>query len=399
VGLNDTQVKRLVPREDRYEVLDGDGLYLRVFPSGVKSWIFRYNFEKAPRRMTLGKYPTMGLAEARKMHRLAMDDVEKGIDPGKAAQAARIEQLEAPTFKALLDEFWDQELRLCKTADERRRLVDRDATPVWGDRKVAGIKRRDVVLLVDSVRKRAPITANRLLGVLSRMFAFAAERGIIEDSPATKIKRPSERPRERVLSDEEIRLFWEGLDKVDVYPTTKLALRFVLVTGQRAGEVTGLPWAEVDGEWWGLPPDRMKEGKAHRVPLSPLALEILNESRNYSNDSGFVFTSSSRSRGEGHITPNTISRGLQRHLPELGITVPFVPHDLRRTVRTKLAEIGVEDAVAEKVLGHQLQGVLKVYNRHTYDQEKMAALLLWERRLREILWPEKKSAGKVIRIR
>lgn len=399
MGLIDLQLKRLTPREERFEVGDGKGLYVRVAPSGTKSWIFRYLFDGIPRRMTLGRYPSMSLAEAREAHGKALADVERGVDPGAVAMAGRRARKAAPTFADLLEEFWDRELKLSKTAPERRRLVDKDVIPVWGYRKVADIKRRDIVVLLDEVRERAPITANRLLGVLARMFSFAAERGIIEDSPATRIRRPSEKPRERVLTDEEIRLFWEGLDKLDAYPTTKLALKFILVTGQRAGEVTGLPWNEIEEDWWGLPPERMKEGRAHRVPLTPLALEILEEASQYDDGSGFVFTSASGKNTKGHITPNTLSRGLQRHLPEFGIKDPFTPHDLRRTLRTRLAEIGIDDVTAEKVLGHQLQGVLKIYNRHHYNQEKRAALLAWERKLCRILGIEVKEASKVVNLR
>lgn len=399
MGLTDLQVKRFGPREKLYEEGDGKGLYLRVLPSGLKTWIFRYVFEGNRRRMVLGRYPTVSLAEAREVHGKALADVERGVDPGAKALEAKRARKAAPTFADLLEEFWDRELKQCKTAAERRRLVEKDAIPAWGHRKVVDIKRRDIVVLLDDVRERAPITANRLLGVLVRMFAFAAERGIIEDSPATRIRRLSEKPRERVLTDAEIRLFWHGLDKLDSYPTTKLALKFILVTGQRSGEVTGLPWDEIEEDWWGLPPERMKEGRAHRVPLTPLALEILEEARQYDDGSGFVFTSASGKNTKGHITPLTLSSGLQRHLPELGIENPFTPHDLRRTVRTRLAEIGIDDVTAEKVLGHQLQGVLKIYNRHHYNQEKRAALVAWEHRLCRILGIEAREPGKVVNLR
>lgn len=399
MGLTDLQVKRFGPREKLYEEGDGKGLYLRVLPSGLKTWIFRYVFEGNRRRMVLGRYPTVSLAEAREVHGKALADVERGVDPGAKALEVKRARKAAPTFADLLEEFWDRELKHCKTCAERRRLVEKDAIPAWGHRKVVDIKRRDIVVLLDGVRDRAPITANRLLGVLVRMFAFAAERGIIEDSPATRIRRPSEKPRERVLTDAEIRLFWHGLDKLDSYPTTKLALKFILVTGQRSGEVTGLPWDEIEDDWWGLPPERMKEGRAHRVPLTPLALEILEEARQYDDGSGFVFTSASGRSSKGHITPLTLSSGLQRHLPELGIENPFTPHDLRRTVRTRLAEIGIDDVTAEKVLGHQLQGVLKIYNRHHYNQEKRAALVAWERRLCRIVGIEVKEPGKVVNLR
>lgn len=284
-----------------------------------------------------------------------------------------------------------------KSGPERKRLVEKDALPAWRTKKAKDITRRDIVVLMDEVRDRAPVTANRLLGVLARMFNFAAERGIIEDSPATRIRRPSEAPRTRVLDDDELRQFWNGLEKVDVYPTTRLALRLILLTGQRPGEVTGMTWDEIEGELWTIPAERMKGGQEHRVPLLPLSMEVIEEARRYSGDRPFVFTSSHKER-RVPITVHSLSRGVNRHREEMGIKGHFTPHDLRRTVRTRLAEIGIDDVVAEKVLGHQLQGILKVYNRHGYDQEKRSALTAWENRLRRILGMEVET-GKVVNLR
>jgi len=398
MALTDLQVKRLIPRESRFEVLDGKGLAVRVNPSGKRTWIFRYLFEGIPRRMTLGPYPSMSLAEAREAHGKALADVERGIDPGAVAQDAKRARKAAPTFKDLLDEFWERELEATKSGPERKRLVEKDALPAWRVKKAKDITRRDIVVLMDEVRERAPVTANRLLGVLARMFNFAAERGIIENSPATNIRRPSEAPRVRVLNDDELRSFWNGLEAVDVFPATCLALRMILLTGQRPGEVTGMTWEEVKGEWWNIPAERMKGGQEHRVPLTGLALEMIDEARRYSGERPYVFASSHK-EGRVPITVHSLSRGVLRHREEMGIREHYTPHDLRRTCRTRLAEIGIDDVVAEKVLGHQLQGILKVYNRHSYDAEKRVALIAWENRLRRNLVLEVEGAGKVINLR
>lgn len=397
MALTDLQVKRLVPRESRFEVLDGKGLAIRVFPTGKRTWVFRYLFEGVPRRMTLGAYPAMSLAEAREAHGKALADVERGTDPGAQALNAKRARKAAPTFQDLLEELWDVELKHKKSGAETKRLLAKDVVPAWGRRRVQDITRRDVVLLLDEIRDRAPVTANRVHGALGRAFNFAAERGIIVDSPCTRIRKPVEKPRERVLTDEEIRAFWRGLDAVDIYPTTRLALRLVLVTGQRPGEAAGMAWEEINGDWWTIPAGRMKNGIEHRVPLAGLAHEVVEEARRHSEGKQHVFASSHKG-GAAPITVRSLARSVTRHREEMGIETPFVPHDLRRTVRTRLAEIGIDDVVAEKVLGHQLQGILKVYNRHGYDQEKRAALMAWENRLRRILGMEV-EAGKVINLR
>ncbi|MCK9362174.1 MAG: tyrosine-type recombinase/integrase [Syntrophales bacterium] len=402
MGLTDLQIKKLKPMEKRYEVTDAKGLSIRIKPTGGKSWFFRYMFEGAPRIMTLGEYPGIPLEEARKRHNQAIMDVQQGIDPGKKAIEAKAKRKAAPTVQDLLDEFWEEELGKTPSGNERKRLVDKDAIPTWKKRKVSSITRRDAVLLLDKVRKRAPITANRLQGVLIRMFNFASERGIIDFSPLAGMRRGKENSRSRVLTDAEIKALWNCLEleqtDIDIYRLTKLALKAILLTGQRPGEVAGMSWNEIEGDWWIIPADRSKTREENRVPITPMLAEIIEQARPYSTGSRFVFVSP-RSPLYQHKKPDiakpkesdipisvgTMANAIRRHSAEMGINERFTPHDLRRTLRTRLAEIGISDIVAERVLGHKLQGVLGIYNRHSYDAEKRQALALWERRLSEIL--------------
>ena len=387
--LTDLQVRKMRPENHRFEILDQAGLYIRVAPSGRKSWIFRYLFNGIPRRMQLGVFPAVSLAEAREKHGAAMMDVQRGIDPGAVFQSEKAKRKAQPTFADLLEEFWEIELKQKQTGKERRRLIEKDAIPVWKNRKADSITRRDAVLLVDKVRQRAPVGANRFQSVLVRIFNFAAERGIIEASPLVGLRKTPEKTRSRVLTDDEIRRLWEALDlqntAIDIYRVSKLALKLLLLTGQRPGEVCGMSWDEIDFDegFWNIPARRMKNSEPQRVPLLPMALEVLEEAKIYSGDSKFVFRSSHKP--ENPIIRQSITKALSRHWAEMGVTEAFTPHDLRRTVRTRLAELGVEDVIAERVLGHKLGGILAIYNRYSYDVEKRQALGLWERRLAEIL--------------
>lgn len=387
MGLTDLQIKRLRPKGARYEVTDGKGLCIRVKPTGDKAWFYRYRFDGKLRIMTLGQFPGISLAEARKRHAEAMQKLQGGTDPGLEAKAARAKRKAAPTFKDLLDEFTEMELKDKPTGSERRRLVAKDALPKWKNRPVASITRRDAVLLIDGIRKRAPIGANRVQGVLVRMFNFASERGIIEFSPLAGMRRGKEKPRARVLTDDEIKSFWNALsferEDIDIYRLTKLALKAILLTGQRPGEVAGMAWKELEGDFWNIPAERMKGKEPQRVPINPMLREIIDEARNYSHDCPFVFRSSHDNKK--HVTVGAIANSIRRHSAEMKIDARFTPHDLRRTLRTRLAELGVSDVVAERVLGHKLQGILGVYNRHSYDVEKRQALAMWERRLSAIL--------------
>jgi integrase len=403
--MNDLQIRRISPKEKRFEVLDHDGLCLRVMPSGAKSFIYRYLFDGRPRRMTLGVYrppqqrldyhtegtvgklPFLSLSEAREEHAKARAKLRRGIDPGEEKKAALDTRKAAPTFENFIKEFWEVELKEKKSGPETLRLLQKDILPPWGSRKVIDIKRRDIVLLLDHIRNRAPIAGNRVHGALTRLFNFAAERGVIDDSPCTRIRKAKENGRSRVLSDDEIKLLWDALDldnkKIDVYHLTKLALKMILLTGQRPGEVCGMAWAELDGTLWNIPAERMKNKEPHRVPLCGMALKVIESARPYSANSEFVFQSSFKKGFPESV--RALSKAIVRHFKEIGVTERFTPHDLRRTMRTRLAELGEPDHIAERVLGHKLQGVMAVYNRHSYDAEKRQALASWEQRLREIL--------------
>jgi integrase len=401
MALSDLHIKKLVPRAERFEVSDGKGLSIRVMTTGTKTWVFRYMIDGKARRMTLGTYPTIPLSEARELHAKAMQEVERGIDPGFKQMEAKATRKAAPTVADLLEEFWDMELKHKISGKERKRLIVKDALPAWGGRKASTITRRDAVLLVDKVRERAAVTANRLQSVLVRMFNFAAERGILEHSALAGMKKKPEQTRRRVLTNEEIKLLWEALDldnmTMDIYRVSKLALKIMLLTGQRSGEVCGMAWDEIEDDTWNMAAKRMKGKEAQSVPLSGMALDVIEQARMYSGESRFVFASSHKDNEP--MTSHALSKAILRHWSEIGFKEKFTPHDLRRTLRTRLAEIGIDDMVAERVLGHKLQGIMAVYNRHSYDTEKRQALDKWAKKLRQIVGIEGPEQGKIIEMR
>jgi len=392
MALTDLQIKNLKPKKERYEVTDGKGLSIRVKPTGDKSWFYRYMFKDKPRKMTLGDYPGISLQDARIKHNEAIKKVQCGIDPGIEAKVAKAKWKAEPTFQDLLDEFWDKELSKTPSCKERKRLVDKDIIPVWKRIKVGDIKRRDAVLLIDKVRERAPITANRLQGVLIRMFNFASEKGIIDVSPLAGMRRGKESSRSRTLTDEEIKNLWNCLalerTDIDIYRLTKLALKAILLTGQRPGEVAGMLWTEIEGEWWIIPKERRKGDEENKVPILPMMADVIEQAKIYSSNSRYVFRSSHSKEPpleESPVTVGALANAIRRHSEEMKINERFTPHDLRRTLRTRLAEVGISDIVSERLLGHKLPGILGIYNRHGYDIEKRQALSLWEKRLCEIL--------------
>lgn len=403
--LEDAIVKNAKPSDRRYELPDGQGLFLSVVPSGQKSWTLRYRFERRQKRMNLGRYPAVSLSRARDKQKAALEDIGNGVDPVEKAKAQERERKTAPTFEALLNEFANHKkgLKGKPTATHQKRLITKDVLPVWKKRKTASITRRDAVLLIDKVRERAPVTANRLQTVLVRMFNFAAEQGIVQFSPLVGLRRTGEESRDRVLSDGEIKKFWAVLDvenkTIDMYVVTKLALKMILLSGQRPGEVCGMTWDEVQDGVWIIPDSRTKTKEVQHLPLTDMMMELLESARVYCGESRFVFTSprsplyhhkkSQKARpkeDDVHLSRLALSRAVLRHWEEMGFDGQrFTPHDLRRTLRTRLAELKVKPEIAERVLGHKQQGVEGIYDRHLYIAEKREALEQWQTKLREIV--------------
>lgn len=397
--LTDLTLQRYKPKGGREILWDRDGLGILI-GKRKKTWIFQYSFDGRRPMITLGTYPTMSLVEAQKEAGEARLKVSAGIDPGAVRKSKRAARKAAPTVAEAIDELYDIELKEKKSGLEVKRLLLHDAVPEWGGRKVEDITRRDINLLLDTVKERAPITANRLHSALSRLFGFCVERGIMENSPFAFVKkRVKETPKVRVLNDDELKKLWAGLDLdnkvVDIYRAVKLAIKMLLLTGCRPVEITGMRWTEIKDGILTIPKERMKGKEAHEVPLTLTALELLEQARSLSGDSLYVFRSTHKDGSP--ITPGSLSRALLRHRDMMEIEIPFTPHDARRTLRTRLAELKVDDVVAERVLGHKLQGVLKVYNRHSYIKEKRHALEKWEGKLRQIVGLDV-QIGKVIQM-
>lgn len=385
----DKKIQNLKPRAQRYEEWEGNGFGVRVTPRGVKSFVYLYRFDGKPRRLTLGTYPSMTLADAHKAHAEAVKKREQGIDPGAATAADRREERKAPTIAGLVEEYLEKWAKVRKRSwREDERILKKDVLPEWGHRKAREITRRDVIRLLDDIVDRgAGIMANRTLAAIRKMFNFAVSRDIVAVSPCLSVRAPApEQRRDRVLTTDEICDLWHALKGAKMMAEgTKLALKLQLVTAQRKAEIVTARWDEIDfndgGGWWTIPIEKAKNKMAHRVPLSPLALELLQAAKNLAGDSPWVFPSPQTDR---HITPEAVDHALRRPgLETLGFT--FVPHDLRRTVASHMTGMGIPRLVVSKILNHVERGITAVYDRHSYDKEKRQALEAWAHRLKSII--------------
>jgi integrase len=348
-------------------------LYLRVSPTGTKTWLLKYKVGTVQRKYTIGRFPELPLATAKKEALRIRGSVSLGHDP----QAERKEDRKALTVKAIAAMYLEKHAKLRKkTWKSDERYLNRDVIPHCGN--MTKVTRQDVGKLLDRVAERgAPIGSNRLLAVLGSMFNWAIREGHLEDNPARMISRRGvERSRERVLSDEEIRIFWHGIKTAKpMSDPVRDLLRLALLTGQRIGEIARKP--EIDGGGPGGYPvwilRQTKNSRTHRVPLAPMAAEVM-------------------SRRKDSYNKVAASHAWGRCRAKLGLSDARV-HDLRRTMASNLAELGVDRIVIGKMLNHisvdraTITG--SVYDRYSYEREKLAAFEVWEAKVLSIIQEDK----------
>ncbi len=398
------------PGHTRREIPDPglSGLYLVVQPSGAKSWALRYRYGGKPRKLTLGRWPVMGLADARAAASEAIEAVEQGDDPSAAKRVAKAERMEVQLserdkIKTLVDQYGKRHLSKLKTGSHVRRELERHVVAAWGERDIHEIAKRDVIDLLDGIADSGKVTtANRVRAYLNTFLNWCVERDILPMSPAMGVKAVAkERARERVLTDDEIRWFWKACTHLG-QPWGHLG-KLLLLTGQRLGEVVNMTDGEINGHTWHLSSERTKNGRAHDVPLSEAARGVLGAVERIKGDAGYVFTTNGVTTLQGYFKGrNRIAEQMQvvasseRGQP---VEIPhWTFHDLRRTAATGMARLGIPVRVTEAVLNHVSGtggGIVSVYQRHDYADEKRDALDAWARLVADLV---EGTADNVVRI-
>ena len=346
----------------RREIPDAlmQGLYLVVQPTGSKSWAVRCRQNGRPRKFTVGRYPLYGLTEAREAAAGILRSVSEGRDPARP-NSGSVDDVVAQFF----DRYGRRHYRP-KTLTECTRVLNR-AVAEWRGRKLDSITRADVRALLDGIE--GPAAGNQAYKFTKRFFNWATEQDLLAASPLAGLKKPhKDKSRERVLTDDELRRVWLAAEKIG-YPFGAL-VKLLVLTGQRRGEVSGMRRDELQADTWILPGSRVKNGKLHSVPLARQALAII-ESQPHVSDR-YVFSYGTRPLGGFHRAKGA--------LDELVGVTDWTLHDLRRTAASGMARLGVSLVVIEKILNHvsgSLAGIVGVYQRHEFADEKRAALQRW----------------------
>ena len=384
-------VETLQATDKRQEIPDDlcTGLYLVVQPTGKKSWQVRYRHGGVHRRMTLASFPTLTLAAARVRAREVMAAASEGRDPAEVVTAAKAPKPDddRDKIKTLIGQYDKRHLKGLKSGDVVRRELDRFVVKEWGERDIHSITKRDVIDLLDGIADSGRVvTANRVRAYLNKFLNWAVERDILPLSPATGVKPVAkEASRDRVLTDDEIRWFWQACE-AEGFPWGPLG-KVLLLTGQRLNEAAQITDGEIRGDLWHLSADRTKNGRAHDVPLSDAVQEVLGAVERIEGKPGFIFTTTGTTPVSGFFKARAhLAEAMERlAAKERGeaVEIPrWTFHDLRRTAATGMARLGIPVRVTEAVLNHISGtggGIVAVYQRHDYADEKRQALEAWGR--------------------
>ncbi len=414
--LTDLGIKKLALPNKRREIADGRiaGLYLVLQPSGAKSWAVRYRAFGIPKKLTIGPYPTIDLATARKRAQEALGDVAGGKDPAAVKQASRAaakaeHEAEVDRVERVIELFVERYAKPnTKDWRETERMLVKEVARRWAGRRLSHIARAHVHEMLDEiVDSGRPIRANRVFAQFRKLCRWAVGRGIIDRSPCEGLTAPSpETKRDRVLDDAEIRLVWAALGSID-WPFGPVG-KLLLLTGARRDEVASMRWSEIDlaARTWTLPGSRTKNKQPHEIPLSDAAVGIIEALPRIEGKSGLVFSVTGRTPVSGFSRAKlSIDRAILEIMrdeaeahgddpAEMKGPAHWTIHDLRRTVATNLQKLGVRLEVTEAVLGHvsgSRAGVVGIYQRHTWADEKRAALDAWARKLEAIVSGEAPS--------
>jgi integrase len=427
--------------------VDGrEGLVVRLHPSGAISFRFRFTGwnpktnASSRRWLVFGEYGNDGLslAKAFELHALAQSELEQGLDPieerakrQETTRRAREERAGSGSVADLVEQFvhrklraerWDEKsnkwvrdeknkTRARKRPDAAAALLGYVGPTVKRKRKVGkatlisthgrlnarDLTKRQLIALLDGIVDRgAPITANRTYALLNQLFDWAAAKDLVLASPMAGVERPggNESPRNRTLSVQEIKAVWAKLDTADMAMATHIALKLLLVTGQRRGELTFALWSHFDmddAKLWTIPPDLLKSSHArrgnpepHQVPLSPLAIKLLRELKMISGDGAYVLPAHGRKKNDRPYSAGSLSRAVFSNRKHFGVAA-FTPHDLRRTAASFMTKIGIPRLHVEKVLNHSTGDIAEVYDRHDYLPEKRVALERWASHLQSVI--------------
>lgn len=368
----------------------GGGLYFRAMPDGADRWYYRYTQAGRAYWVLVGAYPEKTLSDARRDARRARVSVDDGRNIAVERQKAKNDAKAAKTVRELAAEWHSEtnELRVDHPEIIRRRL-DKYILPKLGSMLAKDVRPADIDRVLKSVRKKYPATANNVLRDLRKMYKYAAKRDPGVHNPAANFDLSdaggTPQSRSRYLNSHELADLFLAMRTTPAFgPANELSTKLLCALCVRKMELLGAQWSEFDleNEVWMMPGS--KDGAPLAIPLAPIVIRWLQEAKGLAGRSGYVFPARRISRRSKypHVSPDTLNLALTK--VEGDLAEHFTPHDLRRTARTHMSELGVAPDIAERALNHIIPGVRGVYDRYAYFTQRKAALAIWAGRLETI---------------
>ena len=350
---------------------------------------------RRPARVSVGRYPEMGLAQLRERGRHLLRDMAAGVDPRR-----RKAEEDKQRFDVVAEQFI-QRMGQARTHRSIELRVRRELISRWGGRSIYTLTRADIAaLVVEIVNRGHREAARQTLIYAKRLFAWAVTCGLLEHSPAAAVRAKdiigSKKPRQRLLTDAELRLIWRATAELN-YPWRQY-MQLLLLSGTRRSELGEAVWAEFDlgRALWTIPPERMKNEEAHVLPLSARAVAIL---RSLPRLGPYLFSYNGTAPFDTHTA---LKRELDARIAELngGEAIPkWVFHDARRAFRTSLSTLGVTHIVAELMLAHRQSSLHRTYDLFRHLDERRAAYDLWTAHLLSIVEPPPELPANVVPLR
>lgn len=384
MALKDTQIRALKPRDKTYKVTDDQGLYLEVHPSGSKLWRYKYAYLGKDKRIALGRYPDVGLAEARRKRDVAKQDVAKGADPLAERKREKLVAIykSANTFGDLAKEYIDKTVAdgLAEATTTKNNWLLEQLKPIAGN-PIADLKPIEILSALKRIEARGKHeTAQRCRSFASRVFRYAVATGRAETDPTSVLRgalvTPKPTHHAAILDPKEV---GELLRTIDAYSgnfITRTALQIAPHVMARPGELRQARWSEFDLDTavWKIPAERMKMRRSHSIPLSSQVLAYLTALHHLTGPEGYVFPAFHTTRRP--LSENTLNQALRR----MGYAVgEITPHGLRTTASTLLNESckWSPDAI-ERSLAHADKDAIRgIYNRGVYWEERVAMHQWW----------------------
>lgn len=385
--LTDTKIKSLKPKDKVYKVADRDGLYVSVSVTGTVTFRYDYRINGRRETLTIGKYGADGinLAEARERLMIARKQVSEGISPATEKRAERNKIRNADRFCVFAEKYLADVQLADSTKALRVATYERDIKDTFGNRLMTEITTDEIRSHCEKIKERgAPSTAIFVRDLIANVYRYAIQRGHKFANPADEIANSSIatfKKRERVLTPREIKLFFNTLEETQSDFALKKAVKFILLTMVRKGELVNATWDEVDfkNKVWTIPAERMKAKRAHNVYLSEQAIDLIVAFQIYSEGSPYLLPG--RINRRQPIANSSLNRVIANCIKFINKDEQriddFTVHDLRRTGSTLLHEMGFNSDWIEKSLAHEQQGVRAVYNKAEYAEQRKEMMQRW----------------------